>query len=154
MPIITAAGELINSVFICLQERTGRFPVTKAIFSPSSVVTTCSESGKLNKSLIEHWIREVLDKVTSNRFLLLIDQWSPQTDISVYEKNLTKGQSCNLFVIPEKTTSTKQPCDTYFFRQWQALTKRIYHRVAIDELPIDLRSRDMTSNCKDWFTIN
>jgi hypothetical protein len=142
MPIITAAGQLLNPVFVCLQEPIGRFPVTKNVFSPSNVMLTCSESGKLNKSLIEYWIQEVLDNVTTTRFLLLVDQWSSQTDVSVYERKLTKGQSCNLFVIPRKTTSTIQPCDTYFFRQWKELAKRIYHRVAIDELDVDLRSRD------------
>ncbi|CAF4419180.1 unnamed protein product, partial [Rotaria sp. Silwood2] len=48
MPIITAVDQLINPVFICLQERTGQFPVTKKIFSSSNIVTTCSESGKVS----------------------------------------------------------------------------------------------------------
>jgi len=89
---------------------------------------------------VEYWIKEVLDKVVSNRFLLMVDQLSPQADITAYENNLTKGQSCKLLVIPRKATSTKQPCDTYFFRQWKMLTKRIYHRVSLDELDVDLRS--------------
>ncbi|CAF2096391.1 unnamed protein product [Rotaria magnacalcarata] len=114
MPIITAAGELLSPVLICLQEASGRFPSGKSTFSPNNVVLTCSQSGKLNGSLIEYWIREVLDKVTSNRFLLLVDQWSPQTDVEKYEQNLIKGQFCKLMVIPGRTTTTNQPCDTYF----------------------------------------
>ncbi len=142
MPIITANGQLLNPVFICLQEPTGRLPVRKEIFSASNTAISCSTSGKLSKSFVEYWIREVLDNVVSNRFLLLVDQWSPQADISAYEDNLTKGQSCKLLVIPKRTISAKQPCDVYFFRQWKMLTKRIYHRVALDELDVDLRSRD------------
>lgn len=142
MPIISAAGRLASPVFICLQEPTGRFPITKAVFSAPNVVASCSTSGKLNKSLVEYWIREVLDKIVSNRFLLMVDQWSPQADITAYENNLTKGQPCKLLVIPRRATSTKQPCDIYFFRQWKLLTKRIYHRVSLDELDVDLRSRD------------
>ncbi len=142
MPIISAAGQLLDPVFICLQEPTGRFPTTKRIFSAPNAVVACSESGKLNKHLVDYWIREVLDQVTSNQFILLVDQWSPQTNTSVYENNLTKGQSCKLLVIPRGVTSTKQPCDTYFFRQWKELAKRMYHRVSLDELDIDLRSRD------------
>lgn len=80
--------------------------------------------------------------MTSNRFLLLIDQWSPQTNIEKYEVNLTKSQRCELMVIPGKTTATKQPCDTYFFRQWKEMAKRCYHRVSIDQLNIGLRNRD------------
>ncbi|CAF1552200.1 unnamed protein product, partial [Adineta ricciae] len=142
MPIISAASQLLSPLFICLQEPTGRFPTTKKIFSAPNIVTSCSKSGKLSASLIEYWIKEVLDKVVSNRFLLMVDQWSPQANITVYDNNLTKGQSCKLLVIPRKTTSTKQPCDTYFFRQWKELTKRIYHRVSLDELDVDLRNRD------------
>ena len=51
MPIISAAGQLLSSVFICLQESTGRFPITRAVFSAANKVTSCSTSGKLNKSL-------------------------------------------------------------------------------------------------------
>ena len=142
MSIINANGQLLNPVFICLQEPIGSLPVRKEIFSASNTVITCSTSGKLSKSLVEYWIREVLDKVVGSRFLLLVDQWSPQADINAYEDNLTNGQSCKLLVIPKRTTSTKQPCDTYFFRQWKELTKRIYHRVSLDELDVDLRSRD------------
>jgi hypothetical protein len=142
MPIISAAGQLLSPVFICLQEPTSRFPITRAVFSASNIVTSCSTSGKLNKSLVKYWLKEVLDKVVSNRFLLMVDQWSPQADITAYENNLTKGQSCKLLVIPRKATSTKQPCDTYFFRQWKVLTKRIYRHVSLDELDVDLRSRD------------
>ncbi len=91
MPLISAAGKLVDPLFLCLQEPSGRFPVTKDVFSASNVVAICSASGKLTKPLIECWIREVLDDVTSNRFLLLVDQWSVQTDTSTYEANLTKG---------------------------------------------------------------
>lgn len=142
MPLITAAGKLLNPLFLCLQEPLGRFPVTKEVFSASNVVTTCSASGKLTKALVECWIQEVLDDVASNRFLLLVDQWSVQTDPLTYENNLTKGQSCKLLVIPGKVTSTKQPCDRYFFRQWKNLARRMYHHVLLDELNVDLRTRD------------
>ena len=77
MHIINANGQLLNPVFICLQEPTGRLLVRKKIFSASNTVITCSTSGKLSRSLVEYWIREVLDKVVSNRFLILVDQWSP-----------------------------------------------------------------------------
>ncbi len=37
MPIISAAGYLLSPVFICLQERTGRFPVMKTLFSATNI---------------------------------------------------------------------------------------------------------------------
>ena len=138
MPIINAAGQLLTPVFLCLQEPTGRFPKEKNVFSANNVVATCSKAGKINGSLVEYWIQEVLDKVTNNRFLLLVDQWSPQTDYEKYEKNLSKNQQCKIMIIPGKTTATKQPCDVSFSRQWEELAKRLYYRVSLDQLNIDL----------------
>jgi len=74
MPLVNAAGRLVVPVFICLQEPTGRFPLTKDVFSASDVMVTGSISGKLNKSLMGYWIQEVLDDVANNRFFLLVDQ--------------------------------------------------------------------------------
>jgi hypothetical protein len=54
MPLVNAADRLVGPVFICLQELTGLFPVTKDVFSASNVIVTCSISGKLNKSLMEY----------------------------------------------------------------------------------------------------
>jgi hypothetical protein len=103
--MINTNGQLLNPVFICLQEPSGRLPVKKEIFSATNTVISCSTSGKLNKSLVEYWIREVLDKVVNNRFLLLVNQWSPHADINAYEDNQTKGQSSKLLLIPKRTTS-------------------------------------------------
>ena len=107
MPIITAASQLLRPVFICPQEMTDRFPVGKNVFSITNVVATCNMSSKFTTSFIEHWIREVLGQVTTTRFLLFVDQWSPQTVINRYENNLTKDQLRKLMAIPRKTTSTK-----------------------------------------------
>ena len=54
MPIITVTGEFLSPVFICLQEASERFPKGKSIFSPNNIALTCSQSGKLNGSLIEY----------------------------------------------------------------------------------------------------
>ena len=115
MPIITATGELLSPVLICLQETSERFPKGKSTFSPNHFALTCSQSGKLNGSLIEYWIREVLDKVTSNRFLLLVDQWASQTEIEKYEQNLTKDQIFKLMVIPEQNDAHQSALRFVFF---------------------------------------
>jgi len=88
------------------------------------------------------WIRKILNDVTRKQFLLLVDQWSIQTNISTYEGNFAKGQSGRLMIIPRKITSTRQSCDQYFFRQWEKLVRRIYHCVLIDDLNIDSKTRD------------
>ncbi|CAM4774878.1 unnamed protein product [Rotaria magnacalcarata] len=141
MPIISAAGQLFSPVFICLQEPAGRLPITRAVFSASDTITSCSTSGTLNKSLAEYWIKEVLDKVVSNRFLLAVDQWSPQADITVYENNLTKRQPCKLLVIPRRAASTKastkQPCDAYFFPTIESANKKNISSCISDELDVD-----------------
>ena len=115
MPIITATDEFLSPVLICLQEASERFPSGKSTFSPNHFALTCSQSGKLNGSLIEYWIREVLDKVTSNRFLLLVDQWSSQSEIEKYEQNLTMDQIFKLMMIPGQNDAHQSALRFVFF---------------------------------------
>ena len=115
MPIITATGEFLSPVLICLQEASERFPKGKSTFLPNNFALTCSQSGKLNGSLTEYWIKEVLDKITSNRFLLLVDQWSSQTEIEKYEQNLTKDQTFKLMMILGKNDAHQSALRFVFF---------------------------------------
>jgi len=42
------------------------------------------------------------------------------------------------FVIPPKTTSMAQALDSYFFRQHKEIARRMYERVALGKLNINL----------------
>jgi hypothetical protein len=99
IPIINAAGQLLSPVSLCLQDTTVRFTKKKHVLLANNVIATCIESGKLDGSVVEYWIRVVFDLVANNGFLLSVDQQSPQIDVEKYARNLTKKQHCKIMII-------------------------------------------------------
>jgi hypothetical protein len=78
-----------------MSARTNRgVPEEKNVFSANNVIDTCGKS------------------VTNNRFLLSVDQWSPQPHLEKYERNLSENQRCKIIIKPGETST--QPCDAYF----------------------------------------
>lgn len=144
MPIISLAGKLIGPVFICLQEPTGKLGprVSQSLYRANNIHVTCSKSGKLTKTHIQYWAKNVLCPSVSKDCLLLLDSWSGQTDPSIYEQIFDKNITCKQMQIPPKTTGDIQPLDRYFFRQWKYLKQKIYDRVAIDEMNVEICSRN------------
>jgi hypothetical protein len=144
MPIISMSGKLIGPVFICLQEPSGKLGprVKKSIYQASNIHTTCSKSGKLTKTHIKYWAENVLCPSVSKDCLLLVDSWSGQTDPSIYNDIFNENITCKQMQIPPKTTGDIQPLDRYFFRQWKYFKQKIHDRVAIDQIDIDICSRN------------
>jgi hypothetical protein len=140
MPIINFAGKIVGPVFICLQEPTGQLGprALKSMYRAQNIHVTCSKSGKLTKSHIQYWAKEVLKPSVEENFLLLLDSWSGQTDQTTFDDVFDENIECELLQIPPKTTADIQPCDKYFLRQWKYLYQRCFDRVAIDQLAIDL----------------
>jgi hypothetical protein len=95
---------------------------------------TCSKSGKLTKSHIKYWAQE--------NYLLFLDLCSGQTDPRSFVDAFDENIQCEVFQIPPKTKADIQACNKYFFRQWKYLYQRCFDRLAIDQLKIDLKSRD------------
>ena len=69
MPIISMAGKLMDPVFICLQEPTGKLGprVKQSIYQASNIHATCSKSGKLTKTHIQYWAENILSPSVSGR---------------------------------------------------------------------------------------
>ncbi|CAF3146374.1 unnamed protein product [Rotaria sp. Silwood2] len=147
MPIINMIGELVGSVFICLQEPTGRLGprIQKSIYHASNIHITCSESGKLTQSHIQYWAGKVLYPLVADDCLLLLDSWFGQTDPSIYNEIFTGNIKYEQLQIPPKTTGDIQPLDRYFFRQRKYFKQRICDRTAIDRIDIDITSRNSVS---------
>lgn len=144
MPIISMNGEIVGPALICLQEPSGRLGprVLETMYKAQNIHVTCSKSGKLTKSHIKYWAQKVLRPSVQENVLLFLDSWSGQTDPANFEEAFDENLKCELLQIPPRTTADIQPCDKYFFRQWKYLYQRCFDRVAIDQLNIDLRSRD------------
>ncbi|CAF1027280.1 unnamed protein product, partial [Didymodactylos carnosus] len=127
-------------------ESTGKFDprVLKTIYQAPNIHVTCRKSGKLTKSHIEYWARNVLRPSLKQKCSLLVDSWLEQTDDESYEKAFTDQITCERMDIPLKITADIQPRYKYLFRQWKYLRQKCFDRVMIDQLPIDMRSRNNT----------
>ncbi|CAF3873098.1 unnamed protein product [Rotaria sp. Silwood1] len=143
-PTINLDGQLVGPMYLCLQEPKGRMGdiVKRNLFEPKNVVITCSSSGKLTSSLVKYWRDKILVPSIGKKALLLSDSWSGQNDDNIYNELKSIGKAVHRIQIPPKTTSDIQPLDKYFNRQMKNLAKRLYNRVALDELNVNLYERN------------
>jgi hypothetical protein len=84
---VTLTGELLPTVFIFLQDISGKFgprvkfEVEEAMDQYKTVFVTCTKSGKLLTSTVALYLEKVLKPhVREEKFLLFIDSWSEQTN--------------------------------------------------------------------------
>ena len=82
MPILSIDGKLARSVFICLQESSGRLSprVLQAVYIAQNIHAAFSKSEKLTKSYIQYWAEEVLQPSVQANCLLLADSYWVRTD--------------------------------------------------------------------------
>jgi len=93
-----------------------------------NVFVTCSKLGKLTKTLYTDLKYCLSPYMANNKFLLLINSWGGQIDITLYDDIFEdeKGRaSCFTKIIPPKCTPLCQPCDVYFYRQIKNFIKRL-----------------------------
>jgi len=112
--------------------------VKSRLFQPKNVVITCSSSGKLTSSLVVYWRNHCLVPFIENKALLLSDSWSGQNNKKLYDDIESVGNHVKRIQIPQHTTSDIQPLDKYYNRQMKNFLKRLYNRVALDQLDISL----------------
>ncbi|CAF3324932.1 unnamed protein product [Rotaria socialis] len=143
-PTISLDGKQVGPILLCLQEPKGKLGegVKNKLFKPSNVVITCSASGKLTSSLVAYWRDNCLLPSIGGKCLLLSDSWSAQNDMSLYDKANCQNKHITRIQTPQKTTSDLQPLDVYYNRQMKNFIKRIYNRVALDEIPIHMYERN------------
>jgi hypothetical protein len=143
-PSISLDGKVVGPVLLCLQEVNGRMgeTVKKKLFKPSNVVITCSSSGKLTSSLVAYWRDKCLIPSIGGKCLLLSDSWAGQKDEKLYDKKNCNGKEVFRLEIPKRTTSELQPLDCFYNRQIKNFIKKIYNRVALDQIPIHLYERN------------
>ena len=142
-PTITLDGHLLSPVYLCLKEPKGYISknIRSHLFKTLNVVITCSSSGKLNTSLIEYWRDHVLLPSLGERkkFLLISDCWGGQADGKGIYDHIP---GCTRLEIPKKTTDKIQPLDVFFNRQMKVIPRRLFDRVLLDELDINISERN------------
>lgn len=136
---ITAAGELLPKVFLCLQEVSGSFgprvqvTVDNLVEEFGNVYATASKSGKLSKQHVSVFAEKIIAPyVGSNDFLLILDSWGGQTEPALFHSLFTNDdgdRTSHIEVIPPHCTDTCQPLDVYFHRQLKAFIKKLQHDI-------------------------
>lgn len=123
MPIISKEGELLSPLFIVLQESDGKFGDIKLKkindlmkkYKMVNIYPVSSQSGKMNKALLEKWFKEIYFPNVGEKTLLLLDSWNAHKDTALLETATPKDKNVEIMIIPEGTTGICQPLDVYGF---------------------------------------
>lgn len=169
-PCVSLTGKLVGPLFLCLKEPTGylsenirvSFSYMKIsffhisviqkthlgyycifqgrLFKAPNIVVSCSKSGKLTTDLVKFWRDNVLlPFVSSHRTLLISDSWPGQSNITGIYNNINKLYRLE---IPKHTTAQIQPLDLFYNNQHKYIARRMFDRVLLDGLDINLSERN------------
>lgn len=143
MPLIRCTGELVGKLFLVFAEKSGSFP-QRGVFEAPNVHPMANTSHIMTKGLMATWVREVLSEVLHDgqKVLLLLDSWSGWKDKQTIRQNITKNIELTIEIIPAGCTGFIQPCDIYLFRPWKTFFRRINDFILLDNIDIELHSRD------------
>ncbi|KYN22474.1 hypothetical protein ALC57_05125, partial [Trachymyrmex cornetzi] len=149
---VTATGKLLPRVFLCMQEPKGQFgprvkrQVTLLSEKFGNVYVTASKSGKLTKQHFNEFVAEIMKPYCEDSdFLLILDSWGGQTDISLFNSHFTDDDgncTATVEVIPPHCTPFCQPCDVYFFRQVKNFIKKIQNCTEVLQSNKELSTRE------------
>ena len=136
------SGKIVDPIYLCLREINGLMGenIKSNLPRVENVFVTCSASGKWTTSLVEYWRDNCLmSSLSSQKTLLLSDSWSGKANgKGIYES--VKG--LKRLEIPWKKTSKIQSLDLFFNRQWKIIVRKVYERVILDEIDIQLAQRN------------
>jgi hypothetical protein len=142
-PTLSAAGELMSPLFVCLKETKGSLGplVQKHMFRPPNVYIAASKSGKLTKNLVIQWAKDVYAPHVGKKTLLLMDSWSGQSpeDISTA---VPADHQVTVMTIPKGATGIIQPLDVYFFRSWKQFIRQLSDIIVLSAFAVQLYQRD------------
>ena len=82
----------------------------------SNLCISASKSGKLTKSSLEEWFKNVYFPKVNNDSVLLLDSWTTYNNQQTINKCKPDDKNIEILRIPAKTTGLVQPLDVYFFR--------------------------------------
>lgn len=82
---MSADGELIEPLYIVLQESAGKFgpQVEQTMLRPPNLKISCSRSGLMGKEHLQEWVKNVFVPSIQENDLLIIDSWSTFTEENI-----------------------------------------------------------------------
>ncbi|CAF3926243.1 unnamed protein product [Rotaria sp. Silwood1] len=144
-PVTSAVGQLLGKFLLILQEKENEFGrrVQKDLLEPSNVVVQASKSGKSSDEKHRIFLNEVLRPLVGRKFLLFLDCWKTQADLTKF-RAVFPNQNSQLLIFPEGSTGYIQPQDISLFRSWRYFHKKIEHHIHINRT-------EMTMNDRQYF---
>lgn len=142
--LISADGELKRPVFIILQETGGVFGerVANTMFRHDEVRVLPSKSGKITKEILRYWFRDIYFPNSGNDSIFLLDALSTYRDRAEIDAEKPPDQNYQVITIPGGLTSTTQPLDVFFNRQYKTFFKSLSMHIHTYREEIKLHMRD------------
>ncbi|CAF5084877.1 unnamed protein product, partial [Rotaria sp. Silwood1] len=136
-PVTSANGLLLEKFLLILQEKANTFGkrVQKDLIVPPNVVVKASKSGKSSDEKHDAFLNEALRPLVGKKFLLFLDSWKTQTDLTKFRAAFP-NQDSQLLIFPEGSTGYIQPQDLSLFRSWQYIHEKIEHYTHINRTEI------------------
>ncbi|CAF1254595.1 unnamed protein product [Rotaria sordida] len=146
-PVTSADGCLLGKFFLILQEKGNEFgkKVQKDLIVPSNVVVGASKSGKSTGEKHHTFLNEVLRPLVGNKFLLFLDSWKTQADLTKF-RAVFPNQDSQLLIFPKGSTGYIQPQDLSLFRSWRFIHEKIEHYVHINQTEMTISDRQYFIN--------
>lgn len=136
MPLISLSGKLAPKIMIVLQERQGELSsnVLANMFQSPNLYVTFTQSGKMGKRDLSHFIEHILVPSLGARNLILFDSWRAFNNPSYIQPFIPEEKVLNVEIIPEHTTGDIQPLDRFGFRPWKSYSKQFSDYVRINNV--------------------
>ncbi|CAF3668017.1 unnamed protein product [Rotaria sp. Silwood1] len=127
-PVTSANGLLLDKFLLVLQEKENTLGkrVQKNLIIPPNVVVRASKSGKSNDENHHAFLNEVLRPFVGKKFLLFLDAWKTQADLTKF-RAVFPHQGSQLLIFPEGSTGYIQPQDLSLFWSWRFIHEKIEH---------------------------
>ncbi|CAF4035965.1 unnamed protein product [Rotaria sp. Silwood1] len=146
-PVTSANGHLLDKFLLILQEKENTFgkKVQKNLIIPPNVVVRASKSGKSSDEKHHVSLNEILRPLFGKKFLLVLDAWKTQADLTKF-RAVFPNQDSQLLIFPEGSTGYIQPQDLSLFRSWRFIHEKIEHYTHINRIEMTIDDRQYFIN--------
>jgi hypothetical protein len=119
--------------------------VQKKLILRPNVVVKASMSGKSSDENHHGFLNEVLRPLVSKKFLLFLDSWKTQADLTKF-RAVFLNQDSQLLIFPEESIGYIQPQDLSLFRSTRFIHEKIEHYTHINRIEMTISDRQYFIN--------
>ncbi len=146
-PVTSTSGDLLDNFLLILQEKENQFGqrVQQNLIVPPNVVVRASKSGKSSAEKHHAFLNEVLRPLAGRKFLLFLDSWKTQADLTKF-RAVFPNQDSQLLIFPEGSIGHIQPQDLSLFRSWRFIHENIEHYTHINRTQMTISNHQYFIN--------